>query len=45
MNYKHLASKHTPWNLGGGGGFELESPNGWKFSGSGGGGIDYGNDH
>lgn len=45
MNYKHLASKHTPWNLGGGGGFELESPNGWKFSGGGGGGIDYGNDH
>lgn len=36
-------NKNTNWNLGGGG-FELDSPNGWKFTGGAGGGIDYDND-
>lgn len=36
--------KNIPWNVGGGGGFDLESPNGWKFSGGAGGGINHGSD-
>ena len=38
-----VINKNTHWNLGGGGGFELDTPNGWKFSGGAGGGMDYDN--